>query len=221
MLVKRRVITGSDDIDSIFDDAASCGVDLIEICWSKARPSVAKMYGYEIPKLRTTSTDDFTINDSVDVKWIEGVTKCYPDANNRCWGYIYDTEANREKMENSFATGWYFIVDKKIRDEIYQRAKEGGKPTEHKESIVNVKKTPSERNAEKRASALEEQIRKQEEKMRYLQEQLEKATGEKADLSNKRVLKGVKIKDREAVVEKLKEKEGNTEDANKHTDYAA
>jgi uncharacterized protein YwqG len=217
MLVKRRVLIGENEIDNIFDNAASSGTDLIEVCWNKLRPSIAKVTGFEVPSVKYAADSDFSVNIETNVKWVEGVVKFYPDANNRCWGYIYDTETNREKIENCLATGWFFVVDKNIREEIISKADGKGKVTEHVENIVDIKKTAREIEVERSLNSMkyrEEELKK---KIRELETKIKSKSGEKADLANNRALHGVKIPNREEAKLKIEE----SKNVSKLADYVA
>ena len=216
MITQRKLVNGNQYVEEIFSSAATTGIDLIEILWSKFTDAEHKMYGYETPIISSNNSGLSQVSIESSIGWIEGVTTFYPDFQRRAWGYIFDTPKNRVKLLNSLATGWFQIVDKKLREEIIEKAKEADMPIEHVEAIVRIKKSKRERELESQTKNLESNL----EELRYklmMAENKQKELLEEKDVKLKKRLSGVKIPDRDLATSILEE----TKNANKLVSQSA
>jgi hypothetical protein len=200
--VKKLDDGGSDAVAKMLEDAALLGVDVIELLWKEStirpRHTSAQVVGIKFPRISGGSINVEGMIENADSMWVDGTLKFYPDANGRCWGYIYDIPANREHLYYSFNNDWFSIVDKRIREEIKQEAEERGIDSTPAEKVeISIKKTKRELEAEAHAKALQKKLDDLEQKEKELKKELALAKGEKTDYAEKRVLKGVKIPDRE------------------------
>lgn len=187
---------GDSVVKEILDTAAILGVDVIELLWvpDNRLPyhAVVDVQGYRVPIINNGANifDD----DKISGDWIDGCLKFYPDQAGRCWGYVYDTPENREIMATSLASGWYRIVDKKIREEIIKLAEDlGVRSTPYPKSETIVKISKRERIAEDKVKKLEHQLIELEEAKKKAELKLSDAKGKKEHLHTRR-LKGVKVK---------------------------
>lgn len=185
---------GDKEVEALMDEAALLGVDLIELMWTprggKPRFSTAEVCGFEVP---IGSGGERVSIDNVKSSWIEGRAKFYPDKNGRCWGYVFDTEKNRELLMGALVDGWYRVVDNKLRAEIEKSASEKGYETEPaKISEVLIKKSKREREAEEHVKNLEKKLAEAQAKEKQWIKELSDAQGKKEAYTDKR-LKGVKL----------------------------
>lgn len=200
---------GDKDVEKMVETASIVGVDLIEMIWlpKNGLPyfAVAEVIGYKVPIINRNSNifDDVQANG-----WIDGTLKFYPDATGRCWGYVYDTDENRELIASSLTNNWFRVIDKRVKEEIYKLAEERGWETDAMtESQFLVKKSKREKEAELHIKALEKKIEEFKRKEELAKKELDITKGEKVAYTDKR-LKGVKIdKDKR---EELTNKEENT-----------
>lgn len=204
MLVKRRFVNGGKEVDRLLDDAATAGTDLIEVLFSRFSDAEHKIAGYEVPVIKMQAAGSASVYIDSSVSWIEGVTVFYPDDRRQCWGYIFDTPKNREKLEKSLATGWFQISDKKIREDIISKASENGLETEHTESVVLIKKTKRERELESQTKNLAEQLEELRRKTALAEQRYKELADEKGVRVSKR-LTGVKIPDRDLATSNIEE----------------
>jgi hypothetical protein len=184
----RKLKSGTKDVERMFETSASIGIDLIEVIWTKsARQSDAMIAGFFVPVIAGFDVQNVTFNAD---SWVEGSVKFYLDERNNCWGYIYDTPENRKLIYGSLSSGWFKIVDKRIREEIIKEADAlGFKTTVTPQTEVNVKKTSREINAEKQAKALEAKLEQMAMEQEMLKKELEMARNERqVQIANK--LKG-------------------------------
>ena len=191
---KKLVGGGAEDVEKLVDEASVIGVDLIELMWTPRnglpRESVARVVGFKVP---VKTGNDIITSEHANASWIDGEAKFYPDPNGRCWGYVYDTEANRKLIMTSLSSGRFRIVDSKIRGEIIAEAEKLEIPTEVSHvTEVSVKKSKREVEAERRIKNAEEKLRDYKAKMNKLENALADAEGKKKVYHEKR-LKGVKI----------------------------
>jgi hypothetical protein len=135
MLTRRKFATGDKEVDSIFDTASIIGVNVIEILRTKLSAAPSRIVGYEVPKV-SQSVKNFSVDLNTNVKWVTEQVWFYPSDipkeqdEKMCYGYVFDTPANRRKLAQSMKTGWFKIVDQNIRQEIEQLAKEIGESIE-------------------------------------------------------------------------------------------
>jgi len=201
-IIPKKFMTGENEVEAIFENASLLGVELIEVYWNRLSPSVHKVIGYKVPIVSHQNPNYFEAQVNINSEWVDGTLKFFPDKNLRCWGYIYDTEENRHLVRTSLSTGWYTVADKKVRKELEDEAREAGFEVDVAEKpLMNVKKTVRERNAEQHANEIEKKYKEMIVKTKLLEEELKRATGEKAEYVNKRInqteekpLKGVRIK---------------------------
>jgi AraC-like DNA-binding protein len=187
---------GDTDVQKMMENASMLGIELIELLWIPRNKlphySVIDLIGYFIP-LIDKNTNIFD-EDKINREWIDGTVKFYPDKNGRCWGYVYDVPENRNLLASSLVNGWFKIVDQKIREQIIELAKNNNLKTEPVPTApILTKKSISEKNNEETIIKLlkaEEELKM---KLKYLEEELERAKGDKASQVNKR-LRGVHVK---------------------------
>lgn len=202
-MIAQKTLAGGGDtaFKMMSNNAAMLGIDLIELLWIPRNRlphhGVIDLIGYKVPIINSGS--DIYEDERPDSEWIDGTVKFYPDDNGRCWGYVYDTEDNRELLASSLANGWFRIVDKSVRNEIIEYAKKKEYRTEPYPTLQTlVKKTINERESDETVKRLEREKLEMEERVKLLEEKLLKASGEKATIINKRI-RGKKVKDQELV----------------------
>ena len=196
---------GDKEVESMIGTSALLGVDLIEVMWiprtGNPRWAVAKIAGFLFPIVRNV---DPTKEDITADSWIDGTLKFYPDPNGRCWGYIYDCPENREKIYNSMSTGWFRVVDKKLRDELIEEAKAKGIKTDRNIRSQSItKKSRTEKEAEDKAKSLETKLFHMEEQMKKYQKELEEAKNIRQVKIEERI-KGISIPDSKEVINLIK-----------------
>lgn len=179
---------GDKDVEAMLENAASLGIDVIELLWltktGGPRWSIAQIVGYKFPVIGKPNGNSVDIQAS---QWVDGTLKFYPDNNGRCWGYVYDTEENRNLIYRSLANGWFRVVDKKLRDQIEAEAHERGIGTTIlPKNQVNVKKSIAEVEATKKTQELEARLAEMQRKMEETQKQLEIANNERMVRLDKR-----------------------------------
>jgi hypothetical protein len=205
-ITNRKIMSGNKEVEDLFNAAAQSGHDVIELIWKKFRPSVAKHWGFEVPTVSDKSvsaSNTLEVNLATDVKVECGYTLFYPDENNRCWGYIIDTPINRYKLARSIKTGWFLIVDPKIREEVTKMAADKGWPTEalekpkYGEKVSNKEKQLTRKLEETQAKLSEYQL-----KIATLEKEKSKIVGERLEKEEKKPLAGIRIaKDTDKVLE--------------------
>lgn len=192
------------EAEKLFDLSASVGVDLIEVQYVPPRPTNGKpivpptIHGYLIPNI----DDTLNVNSDGTVdSWIEGKLTFFVDPNFRiAYGYIFDIEENRELIRTSLSTGWYKVVDKKIRDEIVKEAEEKGYETDVRQKpVVNVRKTKQLIEAEGHIKNLQDKLKEREKEINKIKKMLEETEELKDKHLKRRIiedkpLKGIKIK---------------------------
>jgi hypothetical protein len=204
MITEKRLSGGGDiALKEMINISSVLSKDLIELLWiprnRQPYPSVVTVVGYKFPIVNHNM--NMFDSDTLESDWVDGILRFYPDDHGRCWGYVYDTEENRKIIATTLASGWYKIVDKKIKDEIVELAKSLGVPHEPiPDSFSIVKKNVN----EKKTSVEIDKLTKEKEEMEFRMKQLEKrlfeATEEKATLVNTRI-RGVQKKEKEPEVE--------------------
>lgn len=205
MINNTRLGGGGDKaIPQMIENASLLGIDLIELLWTpitkQKRFSIAQIIGFKIPVMGDV---DIT-NDVVEASgWIDSTLKFYPDTNGNCWGYCYDTPENREILYRSFANSRFRIVDKKIRDEIYNEAVKRSFTVEPPvRTEVMVKVSTREKKSEEYAKTLEMELREMKIKLDQKQYDLDVAQGKKLAKAEHRLL-GVKIPNKEEALDNL------------------
>lgn len=195
----------ADIVDNMIDTANQLGIDIIELLWTPFNGApvyaIQEIHGYKFPIMGNINV----LSESTDAsEWVEGILKFFPDGKGRCWGYCYDTPDNRHLIKTTLSTGWYRIVDLKLREEIIEEAKIAEIPTDHTQRTdVQIKKSKREVEAEKHAKELAERLEETKKKMKKIEEELALARNEKQVRVEKR-LSGVKIENREELIEQLK-----------------
>lgn len=190
-----RSLDGGGDqvVRGMMNTSASIGVDIIELIWTKDRGpryAIARVFGFQFPVVNASSAFDGDITAN---QWIDEQLKFYPDSEGRCWGYIWDTPANRYLLCQSLSTGWYRIVDKKVREEIIKQAQEMGLSTEAmQQTIVNVKKSVVEVKAEKEAAEYKAKMLEMQRQLEVMQRKFEEATNVR-NVSVEKRLKGTPV----------------------------
>ncbi len=209
--LKKLQNNGTREVERMMKFSALLGIDLIEVLWSTRRDEPAQVSGYDVPVV-DISFDDDTVNDSASASdWIEGTVTFYPDETRLAWGYIYDTDKNRQLLWNSFENDWFRIADKRIREEVKAEAVEHDISTEPVQQVdILIKKTKREKDAELHAKTLQRKLEDMEMKKKSLEKELAIAKGEKVEYLDKR-LKGVKAPNRDKILE---DKDGKVVDEN-------
>jgi len=184
----RKLQTGENIVEKIFDNASMLGIDVIEVCWSRSRDQVTDVCGFKVPIVTMNETDDVEADiTATDSRWVDGTLQFFPDQNKRCWGYVYDNEINRKKLTKSLAVGWFFIVDKAVRKEIEEQAETLGLPIiKHEKPKMNIKVSKREKEAVSHADATERKLAEMQEKMLELQNKLVLANQSKDEFIVKR-----------------------------------
>lgn len=195
----------ADIVDNMIDTANQLGIDIIELLWTpfNGAPTYAiqEIIGYKFPIVDNLNILADTTNAS---DWVEGILKFYPDGKGRCWGFLYDTPDNRELIYTTFSSGWYRIVDSKLREQLLAEAALKEIPTDKAQRTdVQIKKSKREVEAERHAKELAERLEDTKKKMKKIEEELALARNEKQVRVEKR-LTGVKIENREELIEQLK-----------------
>ncbi len=187
----RKLDTGTKDVERMFETSASIGVDLIEVLWTKStRKSIATIAGFFVPVIGELNKQEASFQAD---RWIEGNVKFYLDERSNAWGYIYDTPENRERIYGSLSSGWFRVVDKRLREEIEKEAAERGfKTTVTPQVETNIRKTQREMQAEKQAKNLESKLEDMKREQEILKRELEIARNEKMVQVEKR-LKGTPV----------------------------
>lgn len=190
MIFTRKLDGGEKKVPKFFEQSASTGVDLIELLMIPRNKgpyfSPFEIQGYEYP-IDRIGGDMFDENGTV-CDWVDGTLVFYPDEKGMCYGYVFDTEKNRDLIATSLSTGWYRIVDQSKRDEILKYAESKGydiKPRAIKQ--VSIRKTKRERDYEDRQVSLEKQLFDTQEKLRKLELQKKEADRLKEKEVEKRV----------------------------------
>jgi hypothetical protein len=190
-MISSKNLTNKGDVEvpKMIDVSVATGVDLIELIWlprdGQPRATSPEVQGYQFPI--TTGEEDF-FNDVVSVSWTEKTLKFYPDNNGRCWGYVFDTEFNRNKLIHSFSNNWYRIVDKNIKEKLMTEAEKVGISTKPAEKVqFIIKKSKREKEAEDKVKATERKLEELEKRKLELEEALAEATGKKLEYVGKRV----------------------------------
>jgi hypothetical protein len=200
----RKLGANKEAVEALFDASASVGVDLIELLWNFLRPSVREVMGYEVPIITQGGIGDFSAEISTNCDWVEGTTQFFPDVNNRCWGYVFNTEKNRKLLMDSLGNNWFSIADQKVKKEIVDLAEANGLPTTPvPKTVVGIIKTVREKEAEK---TIERERKEKMELLKRLKEVEEKlAMAEDVKEKNvKKRLSGVKIDNREEKMAELR-----------------
>jgi len=195
-MISVKKLSGGGDVavEKMIENASLVGVDLIEVRWvtknNLPRWSVAQINGFKVPNMNGISFEDDNAHVS---SWIDSTLKFYPDANGRCWGYIYDTPENREYIYSSISNNWFVVVDKKVREEVFNEAKEHGFNTDVvNKNEVSIKITTRERDAINKTKLLEKQLEDLERQKKALEDKYLVAKGEKSVITEKKI-KGIKI----------------------------
>lgn len=197
---------GDKAVPQMIENASLLGIDLIELLWTpynkQKRASIAQIIGFKIPVMGDIDVTNETIEAD---GWIDSTLKFYPDINGNCWGYCYDTKENREILYRSFAGGRFRIVDKKIRDEIFNEAEKRGFAVEAPvRTEVMVKVSTREKKSEEYAKALEMELREMKLKLEQKQYDLDVAQGKKLAKAERRLL-GVKIPNKDEAIDNLEQ----------------
>jgi len=200
MIAIKKLLGGGDTaVKEMINNASMLGLDVIELLWIPRNrlpyPNVLDVIGYKFPLISGgTNLYDDVLPSS---EWIDGTLKFYPDDSGRCWGYVYDTDENRDLIASSIVNGWFKIVDKKIREEIFKLAVEKGYHTEpYPETKILVKKSVNEKANEEKIKTLMQKEEDLKDRLKFLEEELLKAKGDKATHINRR-LRGIKVQQEE------------------------
>lgn len=198
-MVSIRKLAGGGDLahEQMIGIANSLGVDVIELLWLPRNrlpfygiPSVS---GYKKPVVDRSTISTFDDIGEGSTSWIDCTVSFYPDENGFCYGLVYDCETNRDLLASSLSTNWFKIVDKRVRDEIIELAKEKGYDTDIKHlTDVKIKKSKEEIDAIAKAKRLEDQLEELKMKMSILEK--ERSRVEDIKEKNKKIrLDGIKL----------------------------
>lgn len=197
MISARKLAGGGDkDHESMINTANTIGIDLIELLWLPRNRlpfyGIANVSGYKKP-IVDRGIVSFDDNDTSSTDWIDCTISFYPDENGFCYGLVYDCEYNRDLLAASYSTNWFKIVDKRIRDEVIDLARERGYSTEiTRPSDIKLKKSKEEMDAINRAKKLEDQLEEARMKMSILEKELSRVEDVK-EKSKKIRLDGIKL----------------------------
>ena len=188
---------GNEEVPVLEGIASMAGYELIELMWTKngrsRNGSVGRVHCFDVPVSsgrRKMKLDD----GDAKLKIISGITRFYPDGNNYNWGYVVDTENNRRKLANSFKTGWFKIMNVRIRDEIKELADEMGLSTSKLDKpTVNIKKTVREIKADEGTRKVQKELDESNKRMCELEELIIKMQ-EDGEAKLTAPLAGVKVK---------------------------
>jgi hypothetical protein len=161
----RKLVTGEAEVRRFIDRCTQSGIDVFELCWTFFRKDTPCIVGLDEPIITKggstnfVATMDYTVNYNQD-----GILRFYPDEEDTCWGYLADTNRNREWLAGTLKNGWFKIVDGHARDEIKKLAIELNEPTEviPTDALKGyLKKDPKEIELEKmikKTQALEQEL---------------------------------------------------------------
>lgn len=203
-VVKKNLSGGGDaEFDKITSNANILGVDTIELVWVPHNRlphyGTIQVSGYQVPIINNSS-----IAFDEDVQsgtWIDGAVKFFPDDRGVCYALVYDTDVNRDLLASSITNGWYRIVDRRIRDEIFKLAEEKGYSTTVAEvTEIQIKKSIREKNNENHIKELEKKLAEMAEKTKAYEKELEISKGEKVEFIEKK-LAGKKLPNRDKIIE--------------------
>lgn len=188
--VKKLDGGGDTALNDALNKAAMLGIDIIELIWIPRNRmpyfGIMEVNGFQFP---TVSINANVFDDTIpDSNWIDGTLKFYPDDAGRLWGYVYDTKENRMHLAHSLGSGWFKIVDKKIRDEIIELARQNNLVTEPYPEVQNLtKKSTGEKKNDEQLVKKEKEIIELSQRLKFLEEELLKAKGDKAAYINNRM----------------------------------
>lgn len=191
-VLARELISGEIEVKKLIDLASQAGYDVIELVWSKTRGSNTKVTGFQIPVIEETlvSIENREVDLSTDVKLIIGTVKFNVDKTSRCWAYIIDTPYNRKKIAQSIKTGWYKVVNNKIREEIREIALKEGYPTEPMiKRNFKMKVSPKEQELNVKIEDMQKQLKEMERREELIKKELEIAKGERKPLEGVKITK--------------------------------
>jgi hypothetical protein len=188
----RKVLTGEKEVEKIINLASQGGYGVIELVWSMFRKSNTKIIGFEIPiddsSRERSNPNSLEIDLTTSIKTVVGIVNFYVDDGGRCWGYVIDTPYNRDQIAKSIKTGWYKIVDAKIREDIYKLAEQKGyETTIAKKQIYGTKVSHTEKALKQELEDTQKLLRDMQKKQEELQRRLDVANGDR------KPLEGVKI----------------------------
>lgn len=195
----------ADIVDAMIDTSNQLGIDLIEVVYTptNGQPvfSIQEIHGYNFPIMDSMAI----LNDTTEASsWVEGILKFYPDGKGRCWGYIYDTPDNRHLIHTTFSSGWYRVIDSRLRQELLDEAAAKDIRTDRAiRTEIQIKKSKREVDAEKHAKHLADQLEDTRKKMKKIEDELAIARNEKQVRAEKRMV-GIKIEPSDDDSEKLK-----------------
>jgi len=171
---KRNVLSGEASIERIYDTASMLGLDVIELCWSDHTSAIQDVCGGKVPVIDSIGVGSVSEElENSSARWIEGKTMFYPDRANRAWGYVYDIPENRLMLAECLGVSWWIIVDKRVRDEVIELAKERGLATEAiPKPQMNIKISKREREATEHAKNLASRLEDYEDKLAQLRAEL-------------------------------------------------
>jgi len=161
MEIKRKIDPEIKEIlEDLMDDAEDLGKSFIELKYGKPSKYLVSLRGRESLALITGRENGTTFRTVAGGRIIkDGAIKFFPDTKNRCWGYMLDTENNRQYLAGQLKINHVIIADRKIKKEIYKLAEELGLETEVEiidHSMDNyIRKTRQKKqNAEERRAEL-------------------------------------------------------------------
>ena len=167
---ERSFVEGGPDIKKFLELASNAGIDTIELMWNDLRKQSAQIIGVEYPSVYVRKNEKRSGRVDFNVSWIDGDIRFYPDQNDRCYGYLADTENNRIFLAKMIMHDKFMVVDPSIRKEIEALAKEKGYQT----TVVDVVDEGSYKYVKKdrEKDRYEEQIRKLEQQLAITTESL-------------------------------------------------
>jgi hypothetical protein len=202
-----KLAGGEKDVQKIFQNAGRKGVDVIKLIWSKRGMANASCVGFFVPVLARQDNQqrnfDRVTNVDQMVEMEYGEVIFYPDNEGIRFGYILDTEKNRNVLVNTLTTGWFTIQNERIRNEIIDVAQEKGLGTEYKKVTHEyVKKTQEVTDLEKQNEKLEKELELSHKKSALLEQKQKKSAEDLAlaKLDAKDNSKPV-VTDRDVIVE--------------------
>ena len=119
-----------DTIAQTIGDAEAAGINYIELRQTKVNPVGIQYVGIEEFKMKQVFDRNMGGTLRITPNLIkDGSLNFHADIRDVCYGYIADTEKNRQFLAYSLASGRFTITDSKIKHEIESLAVKIGVPT--------------------------------------------------------------------------------------------
>jgi hypothetical protein len=154
-MIVEKLITGIKETERLYDFANLSGKDVIKLVLTQQRLPIFEITNFEIP-LGTGVIDANSVVDGVSVNFEKGSLFFYPDQSSILWGYLIDTEFNRNQLAGCLNKNWFRIIDSKLRAEIAELALTLGYDIE--KNVTKLEKhSPREQEALEKAKRIEEE----------------------------------------------------------------